>query len=233
MVLGISVFAIRNREEDQPVPICQTDYTRMNYKDGYYYYQSSADHFYLYKSDGKRSECLAEQVPKDISKAVKREIYGENDFYGVWHIDKAVLQSKMYAGTTQDGDFEKNLYDPEDYIGLEVEYDPEYFRLGSERYNSPEYVFTSRTVKDVNDGGKFYNPDIYEFLLDESIEVIHANHYDSLAEVPLLQIEIRFSKEVSYDNYDFIPVGTQCIILDEDTMLIGLWGKSLLAHRIM
>lgn len=48
--------------------ICQTNYTRMNYSDGYYYYQSSADHFYLYKSDeeGKEKECLAEQVPKEI-----------------------------------------------------------------------------------------------------------------------------------------------------------------------
>ncbi len=48
--------------------ICQTDYTRMNYCDGYYYYQSSADHFYLYKSDeeGKEQECLTEQVPKEI-----------------------------------------------------------------------------------------------------------------------------------------------------------------------
>lgn len=46
--------------------ICQTDYTKMNYRDGYYYYPSSADHFYLYKSDGKRNECLAKQVPKEI-----------------------------------------------------------------------------------------------------------------------------------------------------------------------
>lgn len=40
----------------------------MNYSDGYYYYQSSANHFYLYKSDeeGKKKECLAEQVPKEI-----------------------------------------------------------------------------------------------------------------------------------------------------------------------
>ena len=44
----------------------------MNYRDRYYYYQSSTDHFYLYKSDGKRNECLAKQVPK--------EIYPNNDW---------------------------------------------------------------------------------------------------------------------------------------------------------
>lgn len=155
------------------------------------------------------------------------------DFYGIWHIDKVVLQSRMYTGTVRNGDFEENLYDPEDYIGMEVEYDSEYFRLGSERYNSPEYIFTNRTVKDIYDGGKFCDPDIYEFIFDEKIEVVNADHYNSLAEVPLLQIEVRLSKEVSYGDYDFIPVGTQCIILNEDTMLIGIWGKILLAHRIL
>lgn len=157
----------------------------------------------------------------------------ETNFYGIWHIDKVVLQSRMYTGTARDGDFEENLYDPEDYIGMEVEYNSEYFRLGSERYNSPEYIFTNRTVKDINDGGKFCDPDIYEFILDEKIEVVNADHYNSLTEVPLLQIEVRLSKEVSYGDYDFIPVGTQCIILNEDTMLIGIWGKILLAHRIL
>ena len=48
--------------------INQTDYTKMNYKDGCYYYQSSAGHFYLYKADvtGSKMECLAKQVPNKI-----------------------------------------------------------------------------------------------------------------------------------------------------------------------
>lgn len=66
IVLGIVILLIKNWQVDSADQICQTDYTRMNYKDGYYYYQSSADHFYLYKSDGKRSECLAKQVPQEI-----------------------------------------------------------------------------------------------------------------------------------------------------------------------
>ena len=154
------------------------------------------------------------------------------DFYGVWHIDKAVLQSDMYAGTTEDGDFEKNLYDPTDYIGMEIEYALEYFQLGSERYNNPKYVLTNRTVKDINDSGKFYDPDIYEFITDEEIEIFDAEKYDYLAEVPLFQVEVEFDKEVSYRDFGFIPVGTQCVVLNENTMLIGLWGKILLAHRI-
>lgn len=154
------------------------------------------------------------------------------DFYGVWHIDEAVLQSDMYTGTTKDGDFEENLYDPTDYTGMEIEYAPEYFQLGSERYNNPKYVLTNRTVKDINDSGKFYDPDIYEFIMDEKIEIFDAEKFDYLAEVPLLQVEVEFDKEVSYGDFGFIPVGTQCVILNEGTMLIGLWGKILLAHRI-
>ncbi|MDL2302209.1 hypothetical protein LJC58_07635 [Lachnospiraceae bacterium OttesenSCG-928-D06] len=43
-------------------------------------------------------------------------------FYGTWYIDRVVLTSTMYTGTTKDGDFEENVYDPEDYLGFEIEY---------------------------------------------------------------------------------------------------------------
>lgn len=170
----------------------------------------------------RQKDCNVEETNAD----------NEIDFYGVWHIDKAVLQSDMYTGTTKDGDFKENLYDPTDYIGMEIEYAPEYFQLGSERYNNPKYVLTNRTVKDINDGGKFYNRDIYEFIMDEEIEISNAEKYDYLAEVSLLQVEVEFDKEVNYGDFDFIPVGTQCVILNKRTMLIGLWGKILLAHKI-
>lgn len=46
----------------------QTSYTKINYQDGYYYFPSSADHFYLYKFNetGTKMECLAKQVPKEV-----------------------------------------------------------------------------------------------------------------------------------------------------------------------
>ncbi len=89
------------------------------------------------------------------------------NFYGVWHIDKAALQSKMYTGTVEDGDFVEKRYDPADYIDLKLEYNLEYFCLGDEKYTDPEYILTSTTVKDFNEGGKFYSPDIYEFIVNE------------------------------------------------------------------
>lgn len=48
--------------------VCQTDYTKITYSDGFYYYQSAADRYYLYRSDesGESRECLAKQVPQEI-----------------------------------------------------------------------------------------------------------------------------------------------------------------------
>lgn len=48
--------------------ICQTDYTCFVYEDGYYYYQSAADHMYLYRADeqGENRERLAKQIPKEL-----------------------------------------------------------------------------------------------------------------------------------------------------------------------
>lgn len=159
-------------------------------------------------------------------------IENEINFYGVWSIEKVALQSKMYTGTAMDGDFEENVCDPADYIGMEVEYNPEYFRPGTERYPNPEYIMSSRTVKEVNEEGDFYNPDLYEFILKNEIQIYDENNCKNLSEVQLFQIEVKFNEEVNYDNLDFIPVGMQSIVLNENTMLIGLWGKILLAYRI-
>ena len=45
-------------------------------------------------------------------------------------------------------------------------------------------------------------------------------------------LTMKVIKEVSYGDFGLIPVGTQCVIINENTMFIGLWGKNLLAHWI-
>lgn len=165
-------------------------------------------------------------LPKEIQEIPKTEevqktqenAANKADFYGVWYIDKAVLCSEAYTGTLKDGSFEENLYDPADYIGLEVEYHPDYFRLGDEKYINPEYILTNRTVKDVNEGGSFHNPDLYEFIINEKIEITGEEDYEYLAEMPLLQVEVRLDNELSYGDYNFIPVGTQILVLNENSI---------------
>lgn len=61
----LSAESLRMEAQNQ---VCQMDYTKITYYDGSYYYQSSADYFYLYKSDadGGNKICLAQQVPEEI-----------------------------------------------------------------------------------------------------------------------------------------------------------------------
>ena len=47
-----------------------------------------------------------------------------------------------------------------------------------------------------------------------------------------LLVHIDFEETVFYETYDFIPVGTRFTLLNEDTMLVEFWGKTLLARRV-
>lgn len=74
MLLGIIVvIGIKESLKSRTIPeqtgqLCQTDYTRMVYDNGYYYFQSAADHLYLYRADanGENSTCLVKQVPEEL-----------------------------------------------------------------------------------------------------------------------------------------------------------------------
>jgi len=150
-------------------------------------------------------------------------------FFGVWSLDKVVLRSKMYSDDiTKNGDVIP--FDVEDYLGYEVEYSSEYFRLGEEKYNNPQYNLSTVTVDEYEAGGKFRltagYPSVQEFIENGGIKVDRMDDYGYIGELPLECLRIRFEEDY------FIPVGTQCIILNDDTMLIGLWGKIIIAHRI-
>lgn len=154
---------------------------------------------------------------------------GRKPFYGTWYIEKVAMISEMYTGTTLDGDDEEDLFDSENFIGYELEYTDRYFRIGDKKYKNPEYEIKHDTVEGVQSGGNFW-PYIYLFIKDEGIKINNEEEYDS--ETSLLWFNVDFPYEVSYEKCDFIPVGTQCILLNEDTMIVGIWGKVLLARRI-
>lgn len=151
-------------------------------------------------------------------------------FYGTWHIEKVATISEMYTGTTLDGCDEEDLFDSEDFIGYELEYTDRYFRIGDKKYKNPEYEIKYDTVEGVQYGGNFW-PKIYMLINEEGIKINNEKEY-SPKETLLLWFDVDFPYEVSYGKYDFIPVGTQCILLNEDTMIVGTWGKVLLARRI-
>lgn len=150
-------------------------------------------------------------------------------FYGTWYIEKVAMISEMYTGTTLDGWDEEDLYDSEDFIGYELEYTDRYFRIGDKKYKNPEYEIEYKDVESVQSGGNF-RPSINTLIREEGIKINDEEEYN--AETLLLWFYVDFPYEVSYGKYDFIPVGTQCILLNEDTMIVELWGKVLLARRI-
>lgn len=51
----------------------------------------------------------------------------------------------MYTGTTKDGVAEEDLYDSEDFVGYELEYTADYFRIGENTYTDPEYGMFLKT----------------------------------------------------------------------------------------
>lgn len=83
---------------EQVGQICQTDYTTMVYEDGYYYFQSAADHLYLYRmneSDGN-STCLVKQVPKELY-IMDEWVYFTNLSEGktLWRVKKEGGESEL------------------------------------------------------------------------------------------------------------------------------------------
>ena len=152
--------------------------------------------------------------------------------YGEWQIDRAVLESTMYTGTSLDGDFENNIFDPEDYVGYILRYSEESFSLGDVEYVNPCYLVREITVGEYNEGGVFRNSDLLTLIAEEEIEVERNAISPNMSQARLLWVDVAFDYEADYLDYSFIPVGTQVVLLNYDTMLVGVWGKILLAYRI-
>ena len=84
----------------------------------------------------------------------------------------------------------------------------------------------------VNDGGRFL-PHVCDFMEEEGIDWHDDKYYGQRDGMELhLLVYIDFEETVFYETYDFIPVGTRFTLLNEDTMLVEFWGKTLLARRV-
>ena len=145
------------------------------------------------------------------------------EIFGVWCLEKIALKSDAYDGTSKEA---LGGIDEEDYVGLELEFTDKFLRLGKDKFLNPEYTLEYMTVTKYNDGGKFRLPDVFGFIHDENINIVNRKKYKSLSEVPLKFYQAKFKEDY------FIPVGTQVVVLNNDTMLVGIWGKIILARRI-
>ena len=150
--------------------------------------------------------------------------------FGTWRMDEVAVISTLYERTPP-GAYIK-FYDSADYIGLELEYNPQMMRLGEEEYESPAYQIQYGTVDSVDHGGGGFEPYLYDYLTEKHIEVKRPADSDFTKNTELVTFYVRFEEEVSYGEYPFIPVGVACILLNDDTMIVETWGKTLLAHRV-
>lgn len=68
-------------------------------------------------------------IPQDFNQ--KDNIY---KFFGVWNLDRIVLESNNYKGEKRrDG----RIFSENEYLGYEVEYTLEFFRLGDQKFLFP------------------------------------------------------------------------------------------------
>ena len=175
-----------------------------------------------------------ESTPFEVSDKIIQDVSMEETkiLYGEWKIDRTVLESTMYTGTSVDGDFENNIFDPEDYVGYILRYSEESFSLGDVEYVNPCYLVREIAVGEYNEGGAFRDPDLLTLIAEEEIEVERNAISPNMSQARLLWVDVTFDYETNYLDYCFIPVGTQVVLLNYDTMLVGVWGKILLAYRI-
>ncbi|MGN0157072.1 MAG: hypothetical protein ACI39N_07470 [Lachnospiraceae bacterium] len=170
--------------------------------------------------------------PAETQTQPETEVSEELSIYGTWKIEKVALISEMYTGTTLDGDKEEDLYDSEDFLGYELEYTETFFRIGDKVYENPKYITSEDTVKGFDLGNSFRPMCLYTLIVEENIEMEKTENSENLEDAIIVEYDLEFENEVSYGKYDFIPVGAQVILLNDDAMLVGVWGKILLAYRI-
>ena len=115
-------------------------------------------------------------IAVSMSGSEKKKDVEECPFFGTWRIEKVAVISEMYTGTTLDGVSEEDLYDSEDFLGYGLEYTPQYFQIGDEKYKVSEYVVSYETVDDFNNGEKFW-PYLYTFIEKEEIKINNMEDY--------------------------------------------------------
>lgn len=183
-------------------------------------------------SDNTQEQDILQNATEQVSNADTERENDTPDFFGTYRIEKVAVISDMYTGSTLDGVAREDVYDPEDFIGCEIAYNEQYFRLGEKEYDNPQYKISEVTIEELDEGGMFRPKTVADFLEEEDITLEGGEQYSSTAEVPLRQFTVNFQDEVTFGRYGFIPMGTRCTVLNSDVILVGTWGKIMVAYRV-
>ncbi|MCL2083024.1 MAG: hypothetical protein FWH04_07305 [Oscillospiraceae bacterium] len=155
---------------------------------------------------------------------------------GIWRLEKIVLVSDDYeeAHHRMNNRGGVRVY-REDYLGYEIEYTEQYVRLGDWKYIASEYSLWGFVISSYLSNGSFWRSDFEKILDDNNIDLDKKGEYEDLGDIPIDYVTVSALRECSYrdgDDFPSPPVGDQCLLLNKDTMLVGVWGKIILARRV-
>ena len=157
----------------------------------------------------------------------------EHAFFGTWKLESIVLVSYDYEELRHGiNNIGGRRYYEEDYLGYEVEYAPHYFRFGDEVYLNPEYRLSDFPADEYIFNGSLHFSDFYAFIEEHEISIDRADEFETIDDIPLAYFTVDYKEDEEYSEHRFVPVGRGCILLRKDTMLVGGWGKIILARRM-
>lgn len=162
------------------------------------------------------------QLSEEINQPGGIDTTSNLSFAGKWKIDKVAVISEWYTGTEKDGWIEE--FDSEDFLNIDLEYYDDKILIGDQEFLNPKYEYEIMTVMEFDRaGGRFRVPSLYDCFEENNIEIENDE---------VTVVVIRFPYEAAYFPYSFIPVGDNIVLLNDEYMLVGTWGKILLAHKI-
>ena len=174
--------------------------------------------FYSYNQN-----IIGNEMVGNLSVDSQENIESKLSIFGTWHLDKIVMTSEMYYDFDSSG-YRDLIGKEEEYIGKTIEFSKDSIKIGGIIIKNPIYTIEETNLGKYERGGKFHMPTPFEVIESEKIYVSDSENYEYLGDLPIKVISVQYNEYILYGNY--------CVILNDNKMFIGGWGKIMLATRI-
>jgi len=144
-------------------------------------------------------------------------------FFGEWYLEETVLKSENFDSVSPEA---YDNFDYEAYLGSVLEYQHDYIRVLGNYYEGPKYELHITNTSDYSSGGVFKSPSLAGLIISDEIYVLESEKYQWLGEVPIQQYIVTLKEGV------FNPLVSGVLVLNEETILVGLGGVIIKANRI-
>jgi len=160
----------------------------------------------------------------DDTSLVDEENINENGMliFGEWKLLEIALVSEGFDDLSSEV---YSNFDFDKYLNTIITFSDMYIEISNEKYNRPKYVTGETTLTDYNSNGNYKSPDIYDFILSKDIIITNQDEYEWLSQVPITNYTVTLPDNV------YNPIVSYVLVLNNDTLLLGGWGKIFLAER--